>query len=210
MSSPEVEKRAERQNVNEALLLPEKNGGRTGKRTCKPVAKEENHGNGLRRSWARKPNGKWQIMNLSANPKYHFLVVDDDPDLNTTFALMLEFHGHDVRTAHTGETALAMLEKDRFHLIITEYCLPRMQGDKLAAMIKQQWPDQPILMATANIEEIQKQIQPLAGVDGFLNKPFSMSQLREAILWVLDRRAGIRPGSLETPGAPDRHTEKPH
>jgi two-component system OmpR family response regulator len=119
-------------------------------------------------------------MSPSAKPKYHFLVVDDDIHLNTTFALMLEFHGHEVRTAHTGETALAMLEKEKFDLIITEYWLSRMQGDDLAAMIKQQWPDQPIIMATANIEEVQKYVHPLAEVDCFLNKPFSMSQLRES------------------------------
>jgi DNA-binding response OmpR family regulator len=58
-------------------------------------------------------------MNLSANPKYQFLVVDGDIHLNMTFALMLEFPGQGVRTAHTGETALAMLEKEKFDLIIT-------------------------------------------------------------------------------------------
>jgi DNA-binding response OmpR family regulator len=148
-------------------------------------------------------------MNPSANPKYHFLVVDGDIHLSTTFALMLEFYEHEVRTAHTGEAALALLEKERFDLIITEYWLPRMHGDELATTIKQQWPDQPILMATANIEEVQKYIHPLAGVDCLLNKPFSMSQLRGAILWVLDRYAEIRPGGLETHGAHERRIEEP-
>jgi len=132
------------------------------------------------------------FMNPSANPNYQFLVVDGDIHLNTTFALMLEFPGHEVRTAHTGETALAMLEQDQFHLIIMEYWLPRMHGDDLAAIIKQQWPDLPIIMATANIEEVRKYVHPLAGVDCFLNKPFSMSQLREAVLWVLDYYTKVR------------------
>jgi len=144
-------------------------------------------------------------MSPSAKPKYHFLVVDDDIHLNTTFALMLEFHGHEVRTAHTGETALAMLEKDRFDLIITEYWLPRMYGDELAAVIKQHWPDQPILMATANTEELMY-VPPIDGVDCVLNKPFSMAQLREAILWVLDRYSGIRPVSPEARRA---HGDRP-
>jgi DNA-binding response OmpR family regulator len=144
-------------------------------------------------------------MNLSANPKYQFLVVDGDIHLNMTFALMLEFPGQGVRTAHTGETALAMLEKEKFDLIITEYWLSRMQGDDLAAMIKQQWPDQPIIMATANIEEVQKYVHPLAEVDCFLNKPFSMSQLRES--------NGVR-GFFQNPLLRDHHLttrgEQPH
>ena len=154
-------------------------------------------------------------MNPSANPTYQFLVVDGDIHLNTTFALMLEFPGLEVRTAHTGETALAMLEQDRFDLIIMEYWLPRMHGDDLAAVIKQQWPDLPIIMTAANIEEIQKYVHPLAGVDCFLNKPFSMSQLLEAILWVLDYYTGVRQGDPEARGVHEArpvalsHPQKP-
>jgi hypothetical protein len=37
------EERVKRRKVNEALPLPEKNRGRTGKRACKPVEQEENH-----------------------------------------------------------------------------------------------------------------------------------------------------------------------
>jgi hypothetical protein len=47
-SSRGVEKRAEGTNVNESLPVPEKNGERTGKWTCKPVEWEENHEKGLR------------------------------------------------------------------------------------------------------------------------------------------------------------------
>jgi len=52
-------------NVNEALVLPEKNGGWTGKRTCKSVEWEENHKKGPRCSWARN-----QMGNHSSIP-YH-------------------------------------------------------------------------------------------------------------------------------------------
>jgi DNA-binding response OmpR family regulator len=148
-------------------------------------------------------------MNPSANTKYHFLVVDGDIHLSTTFALMMEFYEHEVRTAHTSEAALALLEKERFDLIITEYWLPQMNGEQLAAIIQHQWPNQPILMATANIDELIKHVHPVAGVDCLLNKPFSMSQLREAILWVLDRYPKIRQGGLETHGARDRHPAEP-
>jgi CheY-like chemotaxis protein len=104
-------------------------------------------------------------MNTSANPNYKILVVDDDLDVNTTFALLLEFDGHEVQTAYTGEAALVMLEKSKFDLIITEYWLPRMKGDELAAIVKQRWPDLPIIMATANSEELSKDAYPISGVD---------------------------------------------
>ncbi len=137
-------------------------------------------------------------MNASANPNYKILVVDDDLDVNTTFALLLEFDGHEVKTAFTGEDALALLEKNKFDLIITEYWLPHMKGDELAAIVKQRWHDLPIIMATANSEELSNDVHPIPGVDCLLNKPFSMPQLREAMIWVIDRYSENRQRDLET------------
>jgi len=126
-------------------------------------------------------------MNAPANPKYKILVVDDDLELNTSFALLLEFDGHEVQTAYTGEAALQKLSKSHFDLMISEYWLPRMRGDQLAALVKQRWPDLPIIMVTANFEEINMDGPPIAGVNCLLDKPFTMTQLREAMSWVLGR-----------------------
>ena len=126
-------------------------------------------------------------MNASGNPKYNILVVDDDLDVNTTLALMIEFDGHKVQTAYTGEAALAMLQKGKFDLIIMEYWLPLMKGDELVKLVKRQWPDLPIIMATSTTEELDKDVHPIAGVDCLLNKPFSMAQLRDAMVWVFER-----------------------
>lgn len=128
-------------------------------------------------------------MNSPVNSKYKILVVDDDLDLNTGFALLLEFDGHDVQTAYSGEAALELLARNHFDLMIAEYWLPRMTGDQLAAMVKQQWPDLPIIMVTAHFEEIHMDDHPISGVDCLLDKPFSMTQLREAMNWALGRHA---------------------
>jgi len=111
-------------------------------------------------------------------------VVDDDLELNTSFALLLEFDGHEVQTAYTGEAALEKLGRSHFDLLISEYWLPRMRGDELAAQVKERWPELPIIMVTANFEEIGME-HPIPGVNCLLDKPFTMNQLREAISWVL-------------------------
>ena len=130
-------------------------------------------------------------MNAPANPKYKILVVDDDLELNTSFALLLEFDGHEVQTAYTGEAALQKLSKSHFDLMISEYWLPRMRGDQLAALVKQRWPDLPIIMVTANFAEMDVDAHPIAGVNCLLDKPFTMNQLRNAMNWVLaEHRAG--------------------
>ena len=120
-------------------------------------------------------------------------MVDDDLDLNTGFALLLEFDGHKVQTAYTGEAALEMLAKSHFDLMITEYWLPRMRGDHLVSLVKQKWPDLPVIMVTANFEEIHVDDHPIPGVICLLDKPFSMDHLREAMNWTLGYRAGRQP-----------------
>ena len=127
-------------------------------------------------------------MNAPANPKYKILVVDDDLELNTSFALLLEFDGHEVQTAYNGEEALKKLSQSHFDLMISEYWLPRMRGDQLAALVKQRWPDLPIIMVTANFEEIEMDGPPIAGVNCLLDKPFTIGQLRDAMNWVLGRQ----------------------
>jgi DNA-binding response OmpR family regulator len=132
-------------------------------------------------------------MTTTTRPKYRILVVDDDLDVNTGFALLLEFDGHKVQTAYTGEAAMEMLAKDHFDLIISEYWLQRMKGDQFAALVKYRWPEIPIIMVTANFEEIHVDDHPIPGVNCLLDKPFSMDQLREAMNWTMGYRPARQP-----------------
>jgi DNA-binding response OmpR family regulator len=136
-------------------------------------------------------------MSTFANQKYNILVVDDDLELNTGYTLLLEFDGHEVHTAFSGEVALEMLAKHHFDLMIAEYWLPRMRGDQLASLVKQKSPDLPIIMVTSNFEEIHVDDHPIPGVDCLLDKPFSMDQLREAMNWALARYAEKNPDDLQ-------------
>lgn len=136
-------------------------------------------------------------MSTSTNQKYSILVVDDDLELNTGYTLLLEFDGHEVQTAYTAEMALDSLAKRHFDLMIAEYWLPRMRGDYLASLVKDRWPDLPIIMITANFEEIHVDDHPIAGVDCLLDKPFSMDQLREAMNWAMSRHAEKYPPELQ-------------
>jgi CheY-like chemotaxis protein len=76
---------------------------------------------------------------------------------------------------------LAALEERRFDLIITDYSMPGMKGDELAAQIKQRWPDQRIIMVTGSTDQFNSYGTPPSGVDVVINKPFSRLELRAAI-----------------------------
>ena len=95
--------------------------------------------------------------------------------------MMLAFDGHVVETASSGEDALAIFEREKFDLVITDFAMPSMKGDELAAAIKARNPNQPVVMITAYAEMLQNSASPMKGVDFLISKPFLLENLREAI-----------------------------
>jgi CheY-like chemotaxis protein len=118
---------------------------------------------------------------MPAFPQRHILVVDDEPLVCDAVKMMLEFDGHVVETARCAKEALAMLDKGKFDLVITDFEMPIMKGDELAAAIKARDPKQPVILITAYAEMLQASGNPLKGIDCTISKPFLLENLREAI-----------------------------
>jgi CheY-like chemotaxis protein len=74
-----------------------------------------------------------------------------------------------------------MLDKGKFDLVITDFEMPIMKGDELAAAIKARYPKQPVILITAYAEMLQASGNPLKGIDLMISKPFLLKNLREAI-----------------------------
>jgi CheY-like chemotaxis protein len=120
-------------------------------------------------------------MKIPAIPQRRILVVDDEPLVCDAVRMMLEFDGHVVETVGAAKEALAILEKGKFDLVITDFEMPNMKGDELAAAIKAQDPKRPVIMITAYAEMLQAAGNQLIGVDHLVSKPFLLENLREAI-----------------------------
>jgi CheY-like chemotaxis protein len=119
---------------------------------------------------------------MSAVPaQRRILVVDDEPFVCDAVKMMLTFDGHEVETASNGKEALSMFEKGKYDLVITDFAMPNMKGDELAAAIKAKSPNQPVVMITAYAEMLESSGNPLTGVDFVISKPFLLDNLREAI-----------------------------
>lgn len=120
-------------------------------------------------------------MNERIGQPRHILVVDDEPLVRQTVQILLEGDGYVVDGAKSGAEALSMFEPGKFDMIFTDYFMPEMKGDQLAAAIKRRSPKQPIVMLTAFPEKLQSSACPLGGVDSFICKPFELETLRTAI-----------------------------
>ena len=81
------------------------------------------------------------------------LVVDDDPIVLAGTVAMLEDLGHSVCEAACAEEALETLRAEHeLDLVITDHAMPGMTGTELAAQIRRDWPDLPIVIATGYAE----------------------------------------------------------
>jgi len=132
-------------------------------------------------------------MAVPTFPQRHILVVDDEPFVCDAVKMMLAFDGHVVETATSGHDALAKFDRAKFDLVITDFSMPSMKGDELAAAIKSRDPKQPVVMITAYAEMLQSSGNPLRGVDFIISKPFLLENLREAIAKVTPVEVGPSP-----------------
>lgn len=113
--------------------------------------------------------------------KLRILVVDDEPSVGDAVKMMLNFDGHDVEAINNSREALARFKAERFDLVFTDYAMPGMNGNELAAAIKAEAPGQPIVMITAYAETVPQS----PSVDFVIGKPFRLQQLRDAITQVM-------------------------
>jgi PAS domain S-box-containing protein len=105
------------------------------------------------------------------------LAVDDDPLVLLNTRMMLEDLGHTVVEAKSGAEALEVLTRiAQVDLVVTDQAMPNMTGLQLANLIKESWPDLPIIIATGYAE------MPNGGTDlPKIGKPYFEGDLAKAI-----------------------------
>ncbi|TMJ98340.1 MAG: response regulator [Alphaproteobacteria bacterium] len=141
------------------------------------------------------------------------LIVDDNEDNRYTLQLLLETDGHErIASAASGTEAIALIEKEKFSLVLLDLMMPDMNGDEVLRLIKSD-PDKrdiPVVMISADTdaEKVSQCIE--LGADDYLPKPFNPSILRARIGAAL-RRHSLRALENEYLGKIEnekRHSEK--
>ncbi|MDR7307878.1 sigma 54-interacting transcriptional regulator [Rhodoferax saidenbachensis] len=109
------------------------------------------------------------------------LVVDDDADLLKSLSMRLRYEGHDVTSADGGPMALAKLDLEVPHMVITDLRMPEMDGLQLFEAIHRRFPLMPVVILTANgtIPDAVRAMQK--GVFGYITKPFEGAALMREV-----------------------------
>ena len=111
---------------------------------------------------------------------FTILLVEDNNDMRA-FVESLLIDKYNVIRAENGLLALQELQKDdqKIDLILSDVMMPQMDGFELLQAIKKHttWHKTPVVMLTAKAQEKNK-LQALRwGVDDYITKPFSQSEL---------------------------------
>ncbi|MDB5966515.1 MAG: two-component system response regulator GlrR [Polaromonas sp.] len=114
------------------------------------------------------------------------LIVDDDPALLKLLSLRLHYEGHAVIEAASGALALAALDHELPHILITDLRMPGMDGLQLFEAVHRRFPLLPVLILTANgtIPDAVNAMQ--RGVFGYITKPFEGVDLMREVNRALD------------------------
>ena len=109
------------------------------------------------------------------------LVVDNEQDQLDMMGSLLDRMGYQVVLAQDGDTALNLVEKDRFSLVITDMIMPGKDGMELCEQIKSVMPEMAVYMYSGHADLYEPEKIKRAGFDGCLRKPIDVAQVRQEI-----------------------------
>ncbi len=119
------------------------------------------------------------------------LVVDDEPGIREMAKDLLTSLGYETLVAEDGEEACRLFREQggRVSLVLLDIVMPRMGGTETFERLRALSPSLPILLSSGYTVEGGAQELLNRGADGFIQKPYSLSDLAQAVRGILDSRA---------------------
>lgn len=111
----------------------------------------------------------------------NILLVEDDETILAVIGQLLRADGHVVREAGNALEAMAQTAQEAFDAVFCDVDLPGMDGLELTRLWRGQGLRMPVIALTARTQADAEQQCREAGMDGFLRKPVTGAQLRQAL-----------------------------
>ncbi|MGQ7818044.1 sigma-54-dependent response regulator transcription factor FleR [Metapseudomonas furukawaii] len=109
------------------------------------------------------------------------LLVEDDRALREALADTLLIGGYDFRAVECAEAALVALEEEAFGLMVSDVNMPGMDGHRLLGIVRQRYPQLPVLLMTA-FGAVERAVEAMRqGAADYLVKPFEPNVLLDLV-----------------------------
>jgi len=136
--------------------------------------------------------GEGRRRAIIAKPTKRVLIVDDQPHvlevLRETLASFQHGHAYEITTAQSVVETLAILQRERFDLILLDMVMPgigdpmlRRQGLDLLKRIRDFGVNAPVLMMSGDWDSRREADARIEGAVGFLHKPFDLRELEHLV-----------------------------
>ncbi|RKY31379.1 MAG: hypothetical protein DRP74_05075 [Candidatus Omnitrophota bacterium] len=109
------------------------------------------------------------------------LVIDDELEFVNDFAKGLEIFGYEVYKAADGEGALNVIDNKKPDIVLCDYRLSDIDGDKILEKAKAQYPQIKFVMITAYYDEaVEKRLRSL-GANEVVFKPIVLTEIESLL-----------------------------
>jgi DNA-binding NtrC family response regulator len=109
------------------------------------------------------------------------LIVDDEKNMRLSLETVLTDEDYAVMAVESAEQGLALLEREKFLLVISDAHLTGISGYELLEQVRKKWPDLPMLVITAYATPKLAVEAIKAGAIDYLAKPFEPEELLHAV-----------------------------
>ena len=128
------------------------------------------------------------------------LIVEDEPKIARLMADYLENNNFAPTVIANGNDVMPWLTQHDPALVLLDVMLPGKDGLTLCREIRQHWPNLPIIMVTAKVEEVDRLLGLELGADDYICKPFSPREVVARVKAVLRRsQAATQDDDASTP-----------
>lgn len=130
-------------------------------------------------------------LSVSTN-SYSMLLVDDDPLIIKGTGNYLQHKGFNVSTADNGKTAIDLINKTFFDLVITDLIMDQVDGFQVLKQVKKINPETIVIILTGhgNMNAVIDALR--LGADDYLHKPCDAEEMDFRVLKCLEKIESLR------------------
>lgn len=126
--------------------------------------------------WANRSRGRTPAIQTKC-----ILIIDDDPEFRLTTSELLQQAGFETLTAADAQQGLSLLATRNIQAVIVDVVMPGLSGLQLVRIIKNRFPQLPMVLVSGRVKDLALSEDELTGADAFLDKPISLRRLQAVL-----------------------------